>query len=597
MAPFRHNLVRDASVAQPGDGQTWETAFKTIQQGIDAASDGDMVIVAPGIYIENIHFAGKNVILTSTDPLDAGIVAATIIDGNQSGPVVSFEGTEGETCVLSGFTIRNGKADDGGGICGGTSENRTHATIHNNVITGNSWGGLAHCDGVLEQNVISGNSGGGLYVCDGIIRGNTITENSAGSGEGGGLADCDGLVQNNIITHNSAALGGGLADCDGVIEGNEVSYNTASDASSSGWWRQADGGGLARCQALIQDNTISDNLAEEGGGLYRCDRTIRNNLITANIARWYAGGLAFCDGLIQNNVITHNSSPSSGAVYDCDGTIEKNTVTDNWPGGLFECDGVIQSNVISRNRADKGSYGGLAYCDGTVRNNLIFANEPGLYFCSGVICSNTIVDNGGPYSYSPGALQQCTGTITNCIIWGSRGPDGRQIEDSSEPTYSCIENCTGGGQGNISEDPWFVDPDGPDNDPETYEDNDYRLRGDSPCIDVGCNEADLPAYDLAGMHRVMYGGKSLTVDMGAYEYYINEVHAGPSPSETTLTWSSIAGSTYVILYSNDLLIWILAEAGIASAGSETTSWTDDGTFTVVPPSLAPCRFYRVLENP
>jgi len=29
----------------------------------------------------------------------------------------------------------------------------------------------------------------------------------------------------------------------------------------------------------------------------------------------------------------------------------------------------------------------------------------------------------------------------------------------------------------------------------------------------------------------------------------------------------------------------------------TTSWTDDGSKTGVPPSLAPRRFYRILENP
>ncbi len=200
----------DASVSRSGDDQTWETAFQTIQMAIDGAGDGDTVIVGQGTYLENIAFGGKNITLTSTDPLDPDVVAATIIDGNQSGPVVSFEGTEGETCVLSGFTIRNGKAEDGGGICGGTSENRTHATIHNNVISGNSWGGLAHCDGLISRNVIiqnMGDYGGGLYGCDGVIEHNTITGNS-----GGGLCSCDGLIRMNTISSNTADhSGGGLA--------------------------------------------------------------------------------------------------------------------------------------------------------------------------------------------------------------------------------------------------------------------------------------------------------------------------------------------------------------------------------------------------
>jgi hypothetical protein len=35
-------------------------------------------------------------------------------------------------------------------------------------------------------------------------------------------------------------------------------------------------------------------------------------------------------------------------------------------------------------------------------------------------------------------------------------------------------DSTPGGEGNISEAPGFVDPDGPDNNPGTYEDNDYH---------------------------------------------------------------------------------------------------------------------------
>jgi pectin methylesterase-like acyl-CoA thioesterase len=127
----------DTSVAASGDGATWETAFKTIQAGIDAASDGDRVTVAPGTYVENLLLSGKNIVVTGTNPADPSVVSVTIIDGNAASPVVTFAGTETEACVLCGFTIQNGRAEYGGGVCGGTQEQQTTAAIRNNVITRN----------------------------------------------------------------------------------------------------------------------------------------------------------------------------------------------------------------------------------------------------------------------------------------------------------------------------------------------------------------------------------------------------------------------------------------------------------------------------
>ena len=177
----------DGSVSGSGDGASWETAFKTIQEGIDAASDGDAVIVAEGTYVENVQFRGKNIVLRSTDPTNWGVVESTIIDGDQAGSVILFFGVENETCVLTGFTIRNGSADSGGGIRGALLSDHTRATIRNNIITGNSatsrGGGLAYCDGAIRNNIICGNSagntGGGVFDCNGTIENNTIADNSA----------------------------------------------------------------------------------------------------------------------------------------------------------------------------------------------------------------------------------------------------------------------------------------------------------------------------------------------------------------------------------------------------------------------------------
>ena len=190
----------DAAVSQSGDGRSPETAFKTIQEGIDASSDRDTVIASPGTYLENILFKGKNIILTSANGLSPAAVSDTIIDGNMAGSAVAFSGDETESCVLAGFTIRNGDADYGGGICGGSRNSHTRATVRNNRIIGNSaqeGGALCWCDGSVQNNLISGNQaplGGGLSACHGAVRNNTITGNTAN--EGGGVYACGGVILN-----------------------------------------------------------------------------------------------------------------------------------------------------------------------------------------------------------------------------------------------------------------------------------------------------------------------------------------------------------------------------------------------------------------
>ena len=60
----------------------------TIQAAINAASNGDTVLVSPGTYFENINFIGKAITVKS-----ASGPAVTIIDGSNSGPVATFPPT------------------------------------------------------------------------------------------------------------------------------------------------------------------------------------------------------------------------------------------------------------------------------------------------------------------------------------------------------------------------------------------------------------------------------------------------------------------------------------------------------------------------
>ncbi len=349
------------------------TVFERIQEGIDAASDGDTVVVAEWRYAENVYFRGRDIVLCCTDPSDLGVVANTIMDGNHSGSVVMFSGREGEKCVLSGFTIRNGLATKGGGING----NGTLATIRNNVI----------CDNSAAY-------GGGLFSCQATVENNTICDNSADYG--GGLYGCRGVIQRNMIVGNSAGYGGGLQECPGTI----------------------------------QENLIFGNAADFGGGLHACVR-----------------------GTIQNNVISHNAARIGGGLRGCGSA-------------------TIWNNTIYGNSADTG--GGLAVCSAS--------------------------------------------TVQNCIIWANVASSQPQLDHSISPTYCCIQDWSEGGEGNTAKDPLLVNPDGPDENPDTYYDNDYRLLADSPCIDAGYNDPDLPETDFDGNPRIVDGGGGPVVDMGAFEF-------------------------------------------------------------------------------
>jgi hypothetical protein len=138
--------------------------YSTIRAGIDASSDGDTVLVQPGIYYENLNFNGHNIVLGSLflTTGDTSFIAQTIIDGDSSGSVVIFTNNEDSSAVFTGLKIQHGYSNLGGGIyCFNASP-----TISSNNITNNSscWGAGIYCENsnsLIINNVISYNLGSG----------------------------------------------------------------------------------------------------------------------------------------------------------------------------------------------------------------------------------------------------------------------------------------------------------------------------------------------------------------------------------------------------------------------------------------------------
>ena len=191
--------------------------FNFIQSAINAGHDGNMIIIDPGTYIENIDFLGKALFLTSKEgPTN------TIIDGNSADTVILFQDEEKNDSILQGFTITNGYGSDvqGGGIhCNGASP-----LIRNNLILGNhanhNGGGIACRDGsfaIIINNEIRDNQavhwGGGISCYDSSPRiiNNTLTRNevtiAAGYAGGIGCWNASPSIINSILWGNNATIG------------------------------------------------------------------------------------------------------------------------------------------------------------------------------------------------------------------------------------------------------------------------------------------------------------------------------------------------------------------------------------------------------
>ena len=166
--------------------------YGTIEGAINAAGNGDVVVVRPGTYHENIDFLGKAITVKSEQGADF-----TVIDGDQKGSAVIFQSGEGSGSRLVGFTITNGSgtydsAEDrhyGGGIFfrDGSSPEIAACTITSNTakygagLYGRDSSHPAVLDCLISSNAASWTAGGAGFFsdCAPILANCTIIDNTA----------------------------------------------------------------------------------------------------------------------------------------------------------------------------------------------------------------------------------------------------------------------------------------------------------------------------------------------------------------------------------------------------------------------------------
>jgi len=256
--------------------------YPTIQEAINASSNGDTVLVASGTYYENLNFRGKNILLTSYYIFneDVSYISNTIINGSlpvytDTASCVLFISGEDSTAILQGFTLTGG--------------------------TGTKWPD-EHGAGTYVE-------GGGILVTlsSPTIKNNLIIENEAiqaGSGiisaGGGGIRVGDGNphIINNVIMSNSGMYGGGIVlNYTGAVIRNNIIYNNRvyqavtniSTFGGGGIWVLSNFGNTPK---ILENNTIIDNssagggsgAAGRGGGVLIWGTTVqaKNNIVCGN---------------------------------------------------------------------------------------------------------------------------------------------------------------------------------------------------------------------------------------------------------------------------------------------------------------------------
>ena len=302
----------------------WATAATLIQDAVDAAEAGDVVLVTNGVYESGAYptpgYVSVNRVLVSNDITVRSVNGpdVTVIRGR--GPL----GTGAVRCVyitagfLEGFTLTNGHTRTSG-----------HASKDRS-------GGGGHADG------------GSLSNC--VIVGSSASENGGGAYEGV-LLDC-------VLSGNEALVDGGGGWFTTFV-GCTLAGNRAGRHGGGAW-----AGELRGC-------TISRNSADANGGGIGGTATLNNCTVAVNVAASYGGGTYI--STLNNCVLTGNSADAYAGAYR--GTLRSCTISGNLSQGGYAgvYDATLYNCIIWDNRRTYDNMvlnwgsGTLNYCCTTPR--------------------------------------------------------------------------------------------------------------------------------------------------------------------------------------------------------------------------------------
>ena len=291
--------------------------YETIQQAINAAQDGDEIIVAPGTFFERIHLLSKAITIRSSGGPDLTVIDATGL--NQA--AVTCTNQEGPDTRLVGFTVT-------GGTVGMLIEDSA-PTVANCVFTENDGDGM-YCDAgdpILTKCRFALNGGCGLY--------------SMASGPG--LEGC-AFTQNALSGMSNKSLAGA------TLRGCTFAGNTAS---LGGGMRNVDS-----CTAVLIDCTFTENHASHfGGGMfndYDCSPTLTNCTFRGNSTLLDGGGMC--------NVGGESGPTVTNCTFSGNSAIRNGGGMSNWGGAPTVANCILWGNEGGEIHDDASS-SVVTYCD------------------------------------------------------------------------------------------------------------------------------------------------------------------------------------------------------------------------------------------